>query len=171
MNRVGFVLSALSGVAAVGVLVLIVRTWRTPVAHPVGLARVEQMAGIALLALGAAVFAISAFTPNEDMTGPALLPPALLLAATGVLAWRQPALAGRLLLWSAAIVVPLTFVLGILVGGSDPDRPGSAVLNNATGGVVFAMLYAIPAAITGVLLNQSPTRAPDASGRWQASPR
>ena len=55
-----------------------------------------------------------------------MLPPAVLLAVTGVLAWRRPDVAGRLLLWSSATLIPLTFVIALAVSASNRDRPLAA---------------------------------------------
>ncbi|HEX2849071.1 MAG TPA: hypothetical protein VHN98_00890 [Acidimicrobiales bacterium] len=174
MNNVAYVLSALSALAAAGVIMLVVRTWHepaTPAAHT-AVTRIEKLGGIALLAVGAVAFAATAVTPSEDITGPGLLPPAVLLAALAVLGWRRPAVAARFLLWSAALVVPLTFVLGLVVSGSREGRPAGATLSNASGATAFVVLgWVFPAVLTGLLLRRAASPAPPTHRGWQAATR
>ncbi len=155
MNRAFFVLSGLAGVMALVVTVLAVQSFRAPAVTIEGKARTAQIVAIVLLALGVVVFGIAALASGGDLSGPWMLPPAVLLAATGVLAWRRPDIAGRFLIWSAAILVPLTFVIAVAVSASNSGRPMMATVRNAIGGVVFSMFFAIPAAITGGLLHRA----------------
>lgn len=167
MNRAFFTLSALAGVLAVAVIVVTARAYREPAVHLDGPARVEQVAGLVLLALGVLGYGAGMFSRSDDLGGPWFLPPAVLLATVGVLGVRRPDIAGRLLLWSAAIVVPLTFLIAVIVSGSNTGRPFSATFSNATGAVGFVLFYAVPAAVTGALLAVAArhARTPAGSGR------
>jgi hypothetical protein len=142
MNRAFYILSVLAGVGAIAVVVLVVRSFRSSAVHAAGLARVEQMLALVLLALGVITFGAGALSTGSDASGSSMLPPAVLLAVTGLLAWRQPGIAGRVMLLSAAAVVPIGFVLALAIGGA----------GNTAGAVVFILIYAVPAAITGWLL-------------------
>jgi hypothetical protein len=152
MNRAFFTLSALAGVVAIGVLLAAVRAYREPATSLDGAGRTEQVVGLVLLVLGAVGFGAAVFSDSEDLGGAWFVPPALMLAVTAALGVRRPDLAGRLLLWSAAIVLPLTFLIGVIVSGSVGNRPFVATLHNATGAVGFVLFYAVPAAVTGALL-------------------
>ncbi|MFI5040286.1 MAG: hypothetical protein ACHQNA_00310 [Acidimicrobiales bacterium] len=164
MNRAFFVLSALSGVAAVTVVVLAVQSFRRPAVRTAGVARAEQIGALVLLALGVVAFGSSALASGGDASGPWMFPPAVLLAAMGVLASRRPDIASRLLLWGAAIVVPLTFVIALIVSASNRGRPFGATFSNAVGAVVFVVFFAVPAAITGWLLHRAAGAGASAKG-------
>jgi len=155
MNRAFFVISGLAGVMALVVSVLAVQSFRAPAVTIEGKARTAQIVALVLLGLGVVVFGTAALATGGDISGPAMLPPAALLAATGVLALRRPDTAGRLLLWSAAVLVPLTFVIAVAVSASNSGRPMMATVSNAIGGAVFSTFFAIPAAITGGLLRRA----------------
>jgi hypothetical protein len=153
LNLYNVALATLVVLGLLLVVVLVVRGVRRPTPFPSRVYALVAAAGIGLVAVGAAAFALLALAgpvPNLPPWGPFYVLPAALLLGVAVLGVLRPARAGAVLLASSLVLLLVQIGLGMIADAIDSRWAADQISAGAT--AEAGLFYCGPAALAGLLL-------------------